>query len=140
MSPKRTLKGIVFIVIAIILALYVLFQSQNILRGPIIDVEEPQNGSTLTYGVVNVRGKAENIAYIYLNGRQIFVDNNGRFDEKLIAPPGYSIIELTAQDKFGRKNKRILQIIVQSEGTESEEVTLPLPNATTSTSTNLNTQ
>ncbi len=139
-NPKRTIKGIIFILLALMLAGYVLFQSQNILRGPVVHIDEPLDGATLFYDVVDVKGRAENVAYIYLNGRQIYIDNYGYFNEKLIAPPGYSIIELLAQDKFGRKSQKLLHLIIQKEELTPGGVNILREKSRASTTTNLQQQ
>lgn len=128
-SPKKTIARFFYGLIGILFVLYILFQAKNLLIGPVILVEEPKDGVTLTYEVVTIKGTAKNVSYIYLDNKQIFVDAEGHFSEKLIAPPGYSIIELSAQDKFGRKTKKIIRIILQKAKVE-------IPSLETATTTN----
>jgi hypothetical protein len=81
---------------------YAFFQSRALINGPSIMFTEPQNGTALEESVVTVTGKVERIAFLTLNGRQIFVDGGGVFEEKLILLPGHNIIEVQAVDRFGR--------------------------------------
>lgn len=81
---------------------YAFFQSRAFLQGPQIMFTAPQNGTALEERVVTVAGKVERIAFLKLNGRQIFVDGNGVFKEELILLPGHNIMELRAIDRFGR--------------------------------------
>ena len=60
--------------------------------------------------LVTVAGTATNIARISLDDRQIFVDKQGNFSEKLLVPPGYTIIKLAAQDKFGRTTEKLVAL------------------------------
>ena len=115
-SGRSTIKLTLIVVVILLLTGYILFQSKNLILGPMISIDEPKNGSTLNYEVVTVKGKAKNIAYIYLNDRQIFVDNLGNFKEKLVAPLGYSLIKLAVKDKFGRVKEKVVEIIVEKEG------------------------
>ena len=119
-SPKKTVSRILYIILGILFIGYVLFQAKNLLLGPIITIDEPKDGTTITYEVVTVAGQAKNVAYIYLNNKQIYVDNNGHFSEKLIAPTGYSIIELSAKDKFGRMTRKIIRIILNKQSIEQK--------------------
>ncbi len=91
-------------IIAIILGLlgsYVLFQARHIITGPVITLsEEPtpiQEGGTVT-----LTGRAINIVSLSLNGRTIYTDDLGNFTEMLVLPPGYTIMTLTARDRYGR--------------------------------------
>ncbi|TAL49447.1 hypothetical protein EPN83_00875 [Patescibacteria group bacterium] len=97
------------------LAGYVLFQSRNLILGPSLTVSEPRDGARLESSFVTVRGKARNIAYIKLNDRQIFVDDLGLFEEKLIAPEGYTIMKFAAEDRFGRVVEKYLHFVYLPE-------------------------
>lgn len=107
------------------LVLYVLFQSKSLIEGPIITVTKPLDGETLTYKGVMVTGMAKNISYIYLNDHPIFVDTEGKFRETVIAPVGYSIIKLSAKDKFGRTKEVYLHVVLPGEETIPSLKNLP---------------
>ena len=77
-----------------------------------------------------------------MNDRQIFVDTLGNFRETIVAPLGYSIIKLSAKDKFGRKTERYLHVVLPGTTTlpsfESIPKTLLEPTSSTSASTTKN--
>lgn len=100
------------IIVLIFLAIigYGLFQARNLLRGPEISISSPINGTSYTSAIVMVAGMATNITHISLDDRPIFVDKLGNFSEKLLLAPGYNIIKLEAQDKFGRSKERLLEL------------------------------
>lgn len=104
------MKFAVVILIALLAGGYIYFQSRNLIRGPILTLLGPTNGTTVLDSTVTIEGRAENIAYITLNDRQIFVDEEGVFQEKLIAGPGYTIMKLEARDKFGRTVEKTLEV------------------------------
>ncbi len=101
--------GISFIVL--IIFGYSLFQAKNLIIGPTFTIETPQDGATLGNEVFTVKGVAHNVASITLNDSPIFIDEQGVFEEKLIAPLGYSIIELSVADRFGRRKTEYLHLI-----------------------------
>jgi len=109
-NPRQKARIWFFLVVIFLIVLYVLFQSKNLLSGPQIEITEPKDGATLSYNLVTVKGNAQNIAYIHLNDRLIFIDEKGIFSEKLIAPPGYSIIKVEAQDKFGKTIEKFIRV------------------------------
>ena len=113
-NTRRKIKAGLFFLGIVTLIVYALFQSKNLIEGPRITIIEPLNGSTLTYDLVRIRGTAKNIAYIRLNDRQIFINNTGEFEEKLLVSPGYSIIKLTGQDKFGKIDEHFIHLYLPS--------------------------
>jgi hypothetical protein len=90
---------------------YALFQTRNLIQGPIIKIHSPVNGSSLTKSFVEIEGAAKNISYINLNDRQIFTDESGAFSERLLLSYGYNIITLRARDKFGREVEKTLELV-----------------------------
>lgn len=86
----------------ILLLAYLIFQARFLLQGPVITLSsEPtviQNDR-----MVMLTGAVRNITHLTLNGRQIFTDELGYFDEALILENGYTIVTLAATDRYGRK-------------------------------------
>ena len=104
-------RQIAFVGLGIILVLYVLFQARFLILGPSINIYSPKDGQSVDSSAVVVMGHAENISYISLDDRPIFVDEKGDFSEKLIASPGTSIIKMNARDRFGRTAEKTIKIV-----------------------------
>jgi hypothetical protein len=92
---------------------YGIFQSQKIISGPKITIESPTTGQVLTKSDIDISGVATNISAISLNDRPIFIDESGKFSEKLMLYPGYNIIKLRAEDKFGSQVEKDLELVYQ---------------------------
>lgn len=92
---------------------YTAFQANKIIRGPIIEIEFPKDGSTIHSTLVQISGRAKNIAYINLNDRKIYTDTNGYFEEELLLSTGYNIIKLDASDKFGSYTEKQLKLVLK---------------------------
>jgi Glucodextranase, domain B len=58
-----------------------------------------------------VSGKAPNANFISLNGREIFIDKDGSFSEKVALIPGFSVITIDATDKFGNSKEKEFQLV-----------------------------
>lgn len=119
---KKFLVGI-GILAAGVLAGYTYFQARTYLAGPQITVLEPRNGATVAEERVSVIGIAKNIAHLTLNDRQIFTDDRGMFSERLLLPRGYSIMKLTARDRFDREKTIFLEIVYRPNDTRWAEAT-----------------
>lgn len=89
---------------------YGLFQARNLIAGPQLFLSSPANGATLEGTTFMVEGTATHISHLALNGRQIFVDDVGVFEEELLVPHGYSILEVRASDRFGREVRQTVQL------------------------------
>src|SRR3990167_331640 len=112
---ERTPKLIAGISIAVViltsLGIYAYLQSREYLRGPVLTISEPLNGATSTPSLVTLRGTSKNISFLTLNGRQIFTDEQGRFEESLLLQNGYSIMTLEAKDRFGHIVEKRLELV-----------------------------
>jgi hypothetical protein len=95
------------------LGIYALSRSENFLIGPRIILETPSDGQVFDSPEITIKGRASNISLFYLNGRKIFTDEQGRFEENLLLAKGYNIIELKAVDKFDRETKIIRELVLK---------------------------
>lgn len=90
-----------------------LFKAWDFLVGPKISIESPEDGETFSSSYIEVKGKAENVSLLSLDGRKIFAGQEGIFKEGLLLAKGYNIIELSAKDKFNREIKIIREAVLK---------------------------
>ncbi len=114
-NPRTVIRiGAVVLLLSTIIG-YAYLRSKEFLTGPQLTILEPKNGQTVasTSPEVLLKGKAENIAFLTVNGAQVFTDEYGDFGRKLLLPAGLAIITVEAQDKFGRSITREVSLIVK---------------------------
>ena len=111
MRPWKLVRVIIGLVICATVAGYIVFEARGIVAGPSLSVEQPFAGATLTEPVTRLTGTAERISKISLNGRQIFISEEGAFDEPLILTPGYNEILVEAWDRFDKKTSVMLPLV-----------------------------
>lgn len=99
--------------LGVIIVGYSFFQAYKIISGPKIDIYNPQNGATYSQTLIEINGRARNIAYINLNDRKMFTDKDGYFNERVLLSPGYNVIKLDAKDKFGAYTEKKLELILK---------------------------
>lgn len=100
----------VLILAGTLIVLYVMYQARFLLEGPkLYLIDEPD--SVQNSQLVHLRGKASNISTINLNGRQIFTDRTGYFDEALLLENGYNIATIQATDRYGRTQRIVKQFV-----------------------------
>ncbi len=108
-QPKYAL----LIALFVVLIAYSSYQARFLILGPRVRIDNPQNNQVVENEMVVVEGLARNIAWISLNDRQIFTDEDGKWSEKLIVSPGLSIMTVKARDRFGRETKQSVQIVLK---------------------------
>lgn len=112
-SALSTIRIIAISLLGLIIVGYSLFQAQKLIAGPVIDVYTPIHGATYRSPLIEVSGRARNVAFLSLNDRKIFTDKDGYFKEKLLLSPGYNIIKLNAQDKFKTYRETLIEVILK---------------------------
>lgn len=91
---------------------YALYEARGVLIGPAIEL--PAEAMTVTEPFVHIRGTAERITELKLNGKQIPVTESGEFDEPFLLAEGSNWLLLEAKDARGRTTEKKLTIIYRS--------------------------
>jgi len=104
----------------ILLIAYLTFQARFLLQGPVITLAtEPE---IVQYErVVMLSGSVKNITHLTLNGRQIFTNELGYFDEALVLENGYTIATLAATDRYGRETNVTRPFVYQPTDTLTKQ-------------------
>jgi len=111
-SPgKRLILRILLTTLILFILIFAGFKAKDLVLGPQIIITSPQNGALLTSPLITIEGKALRIAFITLNDRQIFVNEQGTIREQLLLQNGYTILSLKATDRFNRKVEKRLELI-----------------------------
>lgn len=88
---------------------YAYYEAQGILFGPRIDISA--EAPVVSDPYVKIEGHAEHISSLSMNGKQIAVTESGGFSEPYLLAPGSNRITLEAQDKYGHRTERTLEIV-----------------------------
>lgn len=131
MKGPIKIEKIAIMVLISLFCIYALFESLKLIQGPSIAITTPQNWSSFSEDAITIVGQAKRVSTIWLNDRKVYINENGDFKEKLLLPPGYTIITFRAEDRFGRTVERKLSLW-RTERTKEIEFT---SEETTSTST-----
>lgn len=110
MLPYRdgTITRIAIVIFFILVLVYAYFEVQGLLYGPSITVPSVME---VHEAFVSIRGSAERIAELRMNGKAIPVTEEGAFDEPFVLAPGYNRIVLEARDTYGRVRKQTIEIV-----------------------------
>lgn len=106
LSPAALLAVLAFIIVLT----YGLFEARRLLEGPQLTITSPKEGSAVHSPAVLVEGVATNIAFLTINDKPSFTDEEGHFRELLSPPPGYTVVTVAATDRFGRRASKSVSI------------------------------
>lgn len=112
-APRMVAKIGIIVALVAVFSFYGLYRTKDFLQGPKIAIEYPKNGEVVSNSDIEIRGEVKNISLLYLNGRQIFTDKNGKFKENLLLARGYNIIKVSAKDKFNREIKITREVVLK---------------------------
>ena len=96
----------------LLIALYTLFQARFLILGPEITIASPEDGATVSGPAFDVIGTAKNVSYLTLDGRRIYTDESGHWQERLVGAEGYNIVNVVAKDRLGRTREKSLSIVI----------------------------
>lgn len=85
----------------------------NFISAPGIKLLEPANETVLKEPLTRIRGKTEKESLLTVNGREITIDSDGNFDEKIELVSGLNALEFLAKDRFGKESKVIRYVLVK---------------------------
>ena len=111
---KKILQITGLFVFFLLIVLYAVFVSRDLIFGVKIKNVSIIDGRTVTDSIMKVTGTAKNAIKLVLDGREISVDQAGNFNETIALLPGYNIINIKAQDKFGyvdEKNYKLMFVV-----------------------------
>ena len=110
---KKIIRIAGFSVFFILIIIYVIWGSKDLIFGVKIKNVNLVDGATVTENIVKLTGNAKNAIYLTLDGRKISVDDQGNFNETIALFSGYNIISIKAEDKFGyvdEKNYKLMYL------------------------------
>lgn len=111
---------------------YAYFEARGLLFGPSITVS-----STITEvrePFIVIRGTADRIASLSMNGKTIPVTENGAFEEPYLLSPGYNRIVLDASDKYGRSRRQAIEVVYTPASAPEDAPATSTPQTATTTS------
>ena len=108
---------------------YAYFEARGLLFGPSITV--PSTIQEVHDPFIVIKGRADRISELRMNGKTVAVTENGGFEEPYLLAPGLNRIILDATDKYGRERQEVIQIVYIASSAQ----TSPTDTATTTVST-----
>lgn len=85
---------------------------------PIVDIplqiDSPQNGSTVNSSPITIRGKTVALATVQINEKEIKADNEGNFSTSIAIDEGENNISIVANDQDGNYAEQDLTVMLET--------------------------
>lgn len=115
MATADVIKRAALLLFILMVVLYVLWQSWQLIRPPYLKIDEPRGDIITTEASVYVKGKTAADATLYLNDRVVLIEQNGSFSVKVPLRKGVNEISLTSINSFGRRAEVNRSIVYSPE-------------------------
>lgn len=105
--------GAIFLLI-LILVFYLVWQVKKIIDPPELTIFSPQDGMISNQIQLPISGETDKNAFVYLNGKEITHDNEGKFTETIDLQTGVNTITITAKKKHGKTITEIRNVVLKN--------------------------
>ncbi|MEK7555379.1 MAG: helix-turn-helix domain-containing protein [Patescibacteria group bacterium] len=107
-------KIFIFGFIAIFVIIYLIWQSDNFLGTPKIEIINPAFPTVIVNEPnMKLSGETDTQNKLTINNEEIFIGKDGRFEKEISLQPGINIIEFKAKKLLGKETKVVRQIMYQ---------------------------
>lgn len=112
---KLTPQRFTFIITGFFVALfavYLVFQYLSFTSAPSLEVLSPKEGQISTSSSINVKGKTNSDATVFINNQKISINDKGEFNERVLVNTGINTLTIESENKTGKKTKvtRTIQV------------------------------
>ena len=114
---KMRLQQTFFVIAAIFIIVggYIFYQYRSVFFSPQLDVYTPKENEVIRSNEIQVSGKSDPNATVFVNNSTVSVDQDGNFTKRIDLFHGKTIIEISATNRFGRKSSIQRLVEVKSE-------------------------
>lgn len=125
MKLKKILQVGSLVLLFTVLGVYTYYKTRDAIFGVNLVVTGITNGETTTEELVTLDGVAAHTRILSVNGQPISVDQQGRFRYALLLQPGYNIVTVHTEDKFGKKKDKVFEVYYKQTQGEQESAVVP---------------
>jgi len=97
--------------LTILFSSYVIVQSRAFLFRPSLVVFSPRLVHVKGINEVKLRGKADPVSQVEINGEAISLDREGNFAQTVRVSPGVSRILISAKNRFGKEQDITITVV-----------------------------
>ncbi|OGY42771.1 MAG: hypothetical protein A2Y67_02530 [Candidatus Buchananbacteria bacterium RBG_13_39_9] len=112
LTPQKV-KLILIGAAVLILLGYMVFQINKVFEPPQLIISSPDKDLAISENYIEISGKTEKEARVFINEKEIFLNYQGEFKAMLDLQKGMNLIKITAIKKMSKENTIYREILVQ---------------------------
>jgi len=112
---KKILYISIFVVLFVGMGAYAYSRLRHLASGPMLEEINIEDMSVTENPHLVIEGLTKNTSKINLSGMSVLATQDGKFREDIVLVPGYNIIELSLEDRFGKIKKHTFSILLNKE-------------------------
>jgi cytoskeletal protein RodZ len=118
-TPGRivSLATLIFIVLFL---LYIFIEYRSFAGAPILIIDQPLSDTITKNDVLNVVGRTDPDAEVFINGQKVAVDDKGSFSIKLTLAAGANPLNFEAINKLGKTRKETRTVVLEKKTPQEE--------------------
>ena len=102
----------------VLMGSYFIYQMRDWIFLPELTVQEPADGATFWGPAVIIQGITTPGTRLTVEGVEAYSGKNGEFRVDLLLPNGFHVIDIVAENRFGRKSVLERKIVVKEAGSK----------------------
>ncbi|PWB38816.1 MAG: hypothetical protein C3F02_01870 [Parcubacteria group bacterium] len=103
LRPRNVKLALITLIILAVVG-YLIWQVNNIIAPPNINIREPKNNFITTESQLMISGQTVAEAELVINGERVLTDNSGLFSQPVNLVPGLNKFKISAKKKHSRTN------------------------------------
>lgn len=111
---KKILRYSALSLVFVAVAGYSLHTMRDYVFGVNLQIYGISDGQTLTEPKVSLRGNAKNLKALTVNDRMIGIAHDGTFKDNILLLPGYNIVSIKGDDKFGNTIEKNYHVFLKN--------------------------
>ncbi len=120
--------GVVGTILVILFFGYLFYQYKNFTGAPKLDVYYPANNTVLTNDSVDITGRSELEADVFINNQKVSLNLDGTFTATVKLKSGINTLNITAVNKLQKKAQILKTVIYNAPGgTQAKETSESTP-------------
>jgi len=133
---KIKLSVSILVLLFLVIGVYAYSRTRDIVNGVALIVSGIENGERFDSSLIHIEGNVKNATKLSVNDRELFVDEDGTWKDDLLLQPGYTIVSIKAEDRFGKKTEKEYHVLYKESGydftVKPKELPPPAPPETLS--------
>lgn len=106
-------RGFVVALVILIVGIYIFFQYSSLIFAPRLEIIAPRDGFVTANNVIEVSGKTDPYATVYIENDGVYVGLDGTFKKSVYKFTGDNAITVVAKNRFGKESKKVINVRVE---------------------------